>query len=354
MFKYAFVLSQEKWTHEVISFLIKHKMSSATNDMTTLDLIINSFSISTNLSVFMLGIVGNILNIIVFASLKIFRKNPCAFCLLILSISDSGMLFFSIVPNFFTDVFKEYNGIVSIFSCKISIPLAQTFGLISHCILCLASIDQYLSTSMHEHRKGVSLHLTRRLIIIFIFVCTLHGIPFVIHYDAQTTPGTNVTTCRLNDNGGPFSKYLMYVGFPIIAGFLPISIMSIFALIALRNVRTMSKRRVHIIRLRLEQQLTAMVLMKIFVVCITVIPFIISYILRYTMSFYSTDIMVQEKCLLINRIGSFLLIINYAVSIIFSRFIKYYFCFFRIVFTFFLHLLLVFDDNLNLFYSMFI
>lgn len=282
--------------------------------MSNWDIIINNFSISTNIIVFIFGIIGNILNIIVFKSLKTFRKNSCAFCLLTLSISDIGMLLFNTMPNFLTDIFNDYHGINAIFSCKISISFAQTFALISHTIVCLAAIDQYLSTLMDEHRKGISFFLIQRLIIIFIFIYILHGIPFLVYYQAETLPGTNMTTCRLDSDSGAFSKYLIYVCFPIMGGLLPLSIMSIFGLIALRNVRTMTRRRVHIIRLRLEQQLTAMVLVKILFVCITVIPFLINYIVRFTILSSNNDAIVQKKLLLIMRVISFLLGINYAVS----------------------------------------
>jgi len=296
-------------------------MSSTTNIVATLGLITDDFTISTSLFVFIFGIIGNILNIIVFGSLKTFRKNPCAFCLLILSISDSGMLLFNTVPNILTYIFNNHGGINAIFACKISIDFGQIFALISHSIICLAAIDQYLSTSINKHYKGMSFTLTRHLIVIIIFVWILHGIPFLIYYDAQILPGTNVTSCRVNDNNGSFSKYLIYVCFPIVGGFLPISIMSVFALAALRNVRIMTKRKVNIIRLRLEQQLTAMVLMKILTICITIVPFLISYIIGYTIAYHNSDPIVQEKFLLVNRIFTFLLFVNYAVSIIFSRFI---------------------------------
>jgi len=224
------------------------------------------------------------------------------------------MLLFSTVANMLTDILQNHGGINTIFSCKISITFGQTFGLISHSIICLAAIDQYLSTSMHERRQGMSFSLIRRLIIIAICFCTFHGIPLLIYYEPQMLPGTNITTCRINDNNGAFSKYLIYVDLPIVGGFLPISIMSIFALIALHNVRAMTKRKVHIIRLRLEQQLTAMILMKILGVCITVIPFFINYIIRYAIAYHSNDPIFQKNFLLANSIFKFLLYVNYAVS----------------------------------------
>jgi hypothetical protein len=174
---------------------------------------------------------------------------------------------------------------------------------------------------MNERYKGINASFKRRLILICISICILHGIPFLIYYDVQVLPGTNTKACRLTDNNGPFSKYLTYVALPIVDGFLPISIMSICALIALRNVRNMTKRRVHMIRLRLEQQLTAMVLIKILCVCLTVVPFLIAYIIGYTISSRSKDPLLQKHLLLVGHVFEFILSINYAVSnlIVYSR-----------------------------------
>ncbi|CAF2545022.1 unnamed protein product [Rotaria sp. Silwood2] len=201
-----------------------------------------------------------------------------------------------------------------ILRCKIPIAFGQIFGLISHMIICFAAIDQCISSSMHERRQGINLKCMKRLIIISIFISILHGIPFLVFYNVQKLSGTNTTTCRPNDNHALFSKYVVYVGFPIIDVFLPISIMSVYGLLAFRNVRTMTKRKVHIIRLRLEQQLTAMVLMKILGVCITIIPFLIVYIIRFTISWRNNNPIVEEQFRLVNSVFTILFLVNYANS----------------------------------------
>ncbi|CAF2622581.1 unnamed protein product [Rotaria sp. Silwood2] len=289
-------------------------MSSTTDFVSELDLVIRYFNISVQSFVFIFGMIGNILNIIVFLSLKTFRKNPCAFCMLILSISDSGILIFNTLPSIFVNIFKDYGDVNTMFPCQIPIAFGQVFGLMSHMIMCFAAIDQCKSTSIHEQRQGINLKYMRCFIIISIFVSILHGIPFLVFYNAQPLSGLNATACLPNDRNGPFSKYTIYVDFPIIDGFMPIFIMSVFGLIAFRNVRIMAKRRVHIIRLRLEQQLTAMVLIRILGVCITVIPFLIVYVIRYIISSHSNDPIVQKKLQLLNRVFTILFFVNYAVS----------------------------------------
>ena len=292
-----------------MSFYIQERDMSS-----TLDSIIYYFSITTSSFILIVGTVGNSLNIIIFLSLKTFRKNPCAFCLLVLSVSDNGMLLFSTIPNILNNISRHYSGRSALFTCKLSMCFGQTFALLSHCLMCYAAIDQCISTSMSERFKGMTIRLIRRLILLSILLCILHGIPFLLYFDAQTLPGTNTTTCRPTDNDGAFSKYTIYVAFPIIGGLLPILIMTVFALIALQNVRKMTRRRTHIIRLRLEKQLTAMVLIKIFSVCFTIVPFFLVYIIRYLITSHNDNPLVQKAFMLVTRISTCLLFINYAVS----------------------------------------
>ncbi|CAF4533049.1 unnamed protein product [Rotaria sp. Silwood1] len=230
-------------------------MSFTTDFISALDLAIRYLNISAESFVFIFGIIGNILNIIVFISLKTFRTNPCAFCLLILSISDSGMLLFNTLPNIFVNIFKVYGNVNSMFPCKISIAFGQVFGLMSHMIMCVAVIDQCMSTSTYERRQGINLKLMRCLIVIFIFVSILHGIPFLVFYDFQPLPGINATACVPKNKDGPFAN-----------------------------------------------------------VCITVIPFLIVYVIRYIISSRINNPIVQKQYQLVNRVFTILFFVNYAVS----------------------------------------
>ena len=289
-------------------------MSSTDDFVTKMDLAIRYFNISAGSFVFISGFFGNILNTIVFLSLKTFRKNPCAFCLLVLSIADSGLLLSNVLPSIFLNIFKEHSDVNKMFPCKIQMAFAQIFGLMSHIIMCIGAIDQFKSTSLNRPRQSFNLKWIRCLIIIAIIISILYGIPFLIYYDALPLSGTNVTVCLPKDNGGLFSKYVVYVGLPIFGGFLPVTIMSVFGLLAFRNVRRMARRNIPISRLHLDQQLTVMVLMKVLNFCVTVVPFLVIYIVRYIVSSRTNDTIIQKQFQLVNRIFTMLFFVNYAVS----------------------------------------
>lgn len=290
-------------------------MASTTTEIIKWLSIIRYLSASAGLSISILGITGNILNIIIFMSLQTFSQNSCAFCLFILSIVDSGFLLFNTLPTSFLFIFNGLEGVNSMLACKIVGSGAQIFGLMSHIVVCLAAIDQAISTAMLDRHQGINMKIMRYLIIIGIFFSVLNGIPFLMFYNPQPVQVINGTICRMTDNNGSFSKYVRYFSLPVTDGFLPITIMIIFGLTALRNVRNMRNKNVHIIRLRLERQLTKMVLMKILSITITVIPFLIAYLIRYNTSAASSDELFQTKILLIHRIFGLLLYLNYAVSV---------------------------------------
>ena len=70
-----------------------------------------------------------------------------------------------------------------------------------------------------------------------------------IYWNIIDLPGTEGRICTASDHQRVFSKYLIYVYLPILVGFLPVSIMSILALIAFRNVRNVASRKLYIVQL---------------------------------------------------------------------------------------------------------
>lgn len=290
-------------------------MNSIKDTVDLLNAIIQRLNISTGLIVFIFGIIGNILNIIIFMSLKTFRQNPCAFCLIILSISSIGNLILNTLVDSLVSIANKQDNVDAIIPCRVRVSLIQCFGILSRATMCIAAIDQAISTNRLDRHPGINIRIIRIVFIIVVFISILHSIPFLIFYDVQLLPGTNDTICRISEKYESFSKYVIYINVPIIHGIIPFIIMTVFALIAFRNIREMRKTKIHVTRLRLEQQLTAMVLTQILSVCITVVPYLTIYIVRYIISSRINDVVVQHKILLVHRILIALVYINCAVSL---------------------------------------
>ncbi|CAF4663865.1 unnamed protein product [Rotaria sp. Silwood1] len=181
----------------------------------------------------------NIINILVFTQLKLFRRNQSAFYLIIASIVDSCQLILGIDLVF--DVTRT-----SLIWCKLQAYFAQFTRIISTIIICFAAIDQYLSTNYYIQLRPLStLKLAQHLIGILIIFSFLYCIPFLVFHEIH--PNTDFGT-------------------------LPIFISSLFSLLAYRNVRRIIRHQMSILRRRLDRQLTAMILLRVTLFVIASLP----------------------------------------------------------------------------------
>ncbi|CAF4293642.1 unnamed protein product [Rotaria sp. Silwood2] len=199
--------------------------------------IIYAFSI-----IFIAGLVGNICNIVIFISLKMFRKCPGAYYIIVESIFD---LSFSIVGS----------------ALRAS---EEIFNLDSDRIRLLWLIDQYFSTNCNPLMRQLStIKLAKYLTAMAILTSFFYMIPFTMFYDIKVTFGCLLTNINL-------VRYYSFFHLPILQGILPILLASTFSIMAYRNVRRIRRQQMSNTRRRLDQQLTAMILarMILFVVCL--------------------------------------------------------------------------------------
>ena len=147
--------------------------------------IFSSYSTYINFS---LGLIGNILNILVFTNLKIFHHNRCAFYLIAESIADISQ----VSQAFINEIWKlTQNGIdpttVSLVWCKLRYMLPQWFRLMLVSIVCFIAIDQFLSTNPAPYlRQLSSLKMARYQICFATCLCLLHTIPFGVFSQIQS------------------------------------------------------------------------------------------------------------------------------------------------------------------------
>jgi len=140
--------------------------------------------------------------------------------------------------------------------------------LVSRTVLCLAIIDQYLSMSTYRHYSNKQ--LAQRGIAVTCIFWGLYGIPLFIYYDAPF--GACICT------NPTFAIYIARVHFPVFVGFLPLTTMTIFSVLAFYNARTLISRQINIVRLSRDRQLTAMTLFHAVFVVITTLPYTIFFI----------------------------------------------------------------------------
>ena len=108
-------------------------------------------SIYVVFTIFPLGLIGNLLNILSFTNLKIFRHNRFAFYLS----AESFVNIIQISQFFLAQIWSlSINGTVpadiSLVWCKMRMMMGQWNRMMLAFILCCAAIDQFLSTNPHR------------------------------------------------------------------------------------------------------------------------------------------------------------------------------------------------------------
>ncbi len=197
-----------------------------------------------------------ILNIIIFTSLKTFRETSCAFYLTIASIVNilhilATLLSCILIVGYNIDLTET-----SLVLCKLRLFIALTGPLIVFSCMCFATIDQFLSLTIrwrHLSHRNIAWRLT----VFTIIVCCLHGIPVIIFNDNIFSSDTETWACTITNP--TYTLYFSRFFIPFLLGFLPLTIRTIFGLLAFINVRRLTNRQTLIVRLERDKQLTSMV-----------------------------------------------------------------------------------------------
>ncbi|CAF0865399.1 unnamed protein product [Adineta steineri] len=274
------------------------------------------YSFYTSCITFSFGVVGNVLILLVFTQLKLFRTNRCAFYITVESIFNVIYQFFSISLTILTSIYGDDRTGRSLVWCKLRYTLGQTCGLATFYMICFTAVDQFFSTNhRYNLRQMCTLKLGRYFTFIFICFAIIHSIALGSSYDIQSTFGCTIS----NYVAIQYSTFFFY---PVLIGFLPIVIASLFSMLAYHNVRRIVRRQLPIVRRRLDKQITAMVLMRVIIFVCSVSPFDAYRI--YTINFptsqsmpmaYAIGRLIQTVFAFINSMNS---VISFYVFIIFS------------------------------------
>ena len=239
------------------------------------------YTVCVSYFILVAGIVGNLLNIIVFTGLRLFRENPCAFILTFESLINLTQLIISFIPRVWINAFANDLTQSSLLWCKLRPTMGEALSLISFYTMCLATGDQVLSTS-HEYnvRRLSTFKMARQLILMNILIWVLHGIPTLVFFEIQSSLGCSIYNSF-------YARYYSIGYFCILLGFLPMSIMTVFSVLAFRNVRKIVRKQIPLKRRRLDRQLTAMVLIRVAFLIPLTLPYVIHY--AYTFSRKNRD-----------------------------------------------------------------
>ncbi|CAF1292771.1 unnamed protein product [Adineta steineri] len=243
--------------------------------------------------VFIVGILGGLLNTTVFLSLRTFRQSSCAFYLTIMSIMNIVQLLTTTLSRIISNVYNNDGTDASLFYCKFRFYLPVVCIIISLTCFCLATFDQYCATSSRLYLQQLcNIKLARRLVMIFSLIWILHGIPFLILFEHVSSPITGKITCTLTNN--IYIQYRAYVIFLILFSGLPLLVGTIFGSMAYYNTQQLTFYTIPLVRRELDKQLTTMVLVQVAVSFFALLPYCIVYSLTLNTSLNSDPVVQAE------------------------------------------------------------
>ncbi len=218
------------------------------------------------------GMIGGILNLMVFLSLKTFRQSSCAFYFTVMSCVDVGQLLTGYLSRIMITGYAIDWTQTSLFYCKFRWFFFQAFTLVSYACMCFATIDQYLATSSSRRwQQWNNIKIASRLCAVSFLLAILHGIPSIVYFNHVDSTVTKARSCVITN-----SIYLRYrtYGFNVfLGGVLPVFTTVLFGSLAYRNVKQLAYRTVPLVRRELDKQLTSMVLVQVVYVFIAIVPY---------------------------------------------------------------------------------
>ncbi|CAF1050150.1 unnamed protein product [Adineta steineri] len=259
------------------------------------------------------GVIGGLLNIVVFLSLKTFRESSAAFYLTVMSIFNIGQMLTGLLSRIMTSGFGIDWSLTSLFYCKFRFYCFNVCAATSMTCICLAIIDQYLATSSRaQWRQWCHMKIARRLVLLFVLIWIIQSIPVMIFYDHVNSVTTGQVTCTSTND--IFQQYVSYANVLIIGKVIPISITFVFGLLAYHNVQELGYRTVPLVRRELDKQLTVMILVLIVFAFFTNMPFVIVTILS-AIPGLNQDPVLSAQIQFVNLVATSLVYIYFAVSV---------------------------------------
>ncbi|CAF1434991.1 unnamed protein product [Didymodactylos carnosus] len=212
----------------------------SSNDIRQLQLATQYLAFAVGFPVLIIGIVGNLLNIIVFLTLGNYRHNACSFYMLAKSFFDLNTLLVGLIGHIIIQGFRSY-ALTSGTWCRLRIPLLYISSLCSYTCLCFQSIDLFLCTSRSAIlRQQSTVRRAHYLVIGFLFIWICNESPYYFMQQLSIMPNWRCQTT--NTIYAQYRSYFTILGLSIT---IPIVIISLFGYLSYRNMHRMNMDERH-------------------------------------------------------------------------------------------------------------
>ncbi|CAF3682159.1 unnamed protein product [Rotaria sp. Silwood1] len=244
--------------------------------------------------ILVLGVIGNLLNCLVFVQRPL-RSKPCAICFLAASILNLIIIFSGILPRALQSFFMipDQTETVSVL-CKLRLVILFTIRTISSWLIALATVDRYLISSPNVNRRQMSnLKNIYLSILIISIISLLVWVEAGYCFDANLI-GTPQKCYAKSDVCRIFNDLAQ----SLITHIIPSTVMLIIGLFTIRNVRQVRRigsfpngmSTTNAVRNRKnERSLTLMLFAQVILLTLSTLPqagqkFYLTYTFYYTKS----------------------------------------------------------------------
>ena len=195
----------------------------------TLNYISNQLYIYGYNIILILGLFGNTLNTIIFAT-KL-KNSVCTLYLLVSDVSNIATLLFYILPSIIKVSYGKNGTESSLVWCKLINYIADVCILISTFMLCCASVDRYFCTSNQaRYRQWSSMKVGKISVLTIIFLSLPFGIPDLIYWYIDT----DYKLCIVKEIVWTYASYFLV---PVMFSFIPLFTLSISGYKTYRNLQ---------------------------------------------------------------------------------------------------------------------
>ena len=196
---------------------------------------INNISAQINryfsIFIFLFGVTGNILNILVLFQ-RSFRSNPCAVLFLVSSVADLVAIISGLTSRMLSGWAADLTNTDRCL-CKLRAFVLNVARPVAFWLICLAAIDRWLLSNPNvRYRRMSTLKNTKRSMIIILILSTILFSHIIYCYEP------NLIDAPLKCYGITIACRLVTdLSFTFVSTFFPILLMFIFGLMTINNIR---------------------------------------------------------------------------------------------------------------------
>ena len=249
--------------------------------MDELERISHYLMIIVGILMFILGIIGNLLNICIFFrwshptnvskdKSNLSTKSNGSLYLLVSSTSNLIIILYPLLTRIIFDGFQySITEDSSFVLCKFRYYILHTFDLISLTCICMATFDRYLLTSRQVRIRNLSpmKKRTEQMILLIIILNIVHSIPIGFYFDVSKSGD-----CLIESH--VYFYYYLVVFQIILHSLMPIVFLSIFGTLTYRHLKKLK----HTGLSRSDKHLSHMLLLMSVAIVLSSIPYCIEYI----------------------------------------------------------------------------